>query len=163
MVCWSAGQLATSTAWSNTVKFQWSGMANLWSISVLACHTSSPWSPSLASLSRVDKLQTLHCHFNPLTAKLLFFITLIWHQIIFLHFVTWHQNYFFHFSLLHPSYFWLSTFPPTVWFYFMKNVLVLCKSAVYRFLYRIKFSSWWWKQHLDSTNSTSYKNSWKQF
>ena len=45
------------------------------------------------------------------------------------------QNNFFSFSLLAPCYFLLSTFPPTaiVLFYFVKKVLVICKSAVYLF------------------------------
>ena len=42
-------------------------------------------------------------------------------------------NTFFSFSLLPPNKVWPSTFPPTVWFYFMKKVLILCKSAVYLF------------------------------
>ena len=70
-------------------------------------------------------------------------------------------NKTFGFSLLAPNKIWPSTFsrPPTLWFYFLKEILVLCKRAVYLFLWRIEFCTIWWKQNLNSTNSIPYKNS----
>ena len=72
-------------------------------------------------------------------------------------------NCFFSFSFLASNRFWPSTFLSTVWFYFMKKYWSCVKVLYIFFLWRIKFSTRWWKKHLDSTNSTSYKNSWKHF
>ena len=103
--------------------------------------------------------------FHPLTAKifvcnshlapknLLHFLT--WHQIIFSTSNHWHQVIFY--SLLFRRL-------PTVLFYFVTKDLVICRSAVYRravYLFCRELNSL--QKHLDSSNSTLDKNSWRHF
>ena len=99
------------------------------------------------------ELRLCQIQFNPLTAKLFHRISLSRYKVDLWHSLIRHQIFFYRFFRRQPN----------TWFYFVKKVLVLCKSAVYLFFYTTEFSTRWWKQHLDSTNSTSYKNSGRHF
>ena len=81
--------------------------------------------------------------------------SVIWHQINFSVSHPWHQMKFFGFSLVAPNKMWRSTFSLTT----DRMILFPEKSIGPMQKCCISFSTRWWKQHLDSTNSTPYKNS----
>ena len=110
----------------NSATTRWSSVKSLQSTTIPSLSSTSP--PVFAE-------STIFFRFEPFDCQIEFLETVIWCQITNFETVIWCRQKF---SVSHS---WcrqkfdrqLCRRPPTVFFYFLKKVLVLCKSAVYLF------------------------------